>query len=68
MLFFFLLLFFPALCCAQFYKTPWEDVALPTTHVKTCRLSVPHDRLIFNVVAEYVEMPQTIFYSDEHHE
>ena len=62
------LIFFPALCCAQFCKTPWEEIPSPTAHVKSCRLNVPHGWLIFNFAVEDVEIPQTIFYPDEHHE
>jgi hypothetical protein len=66
--FLFFLLLFPALCSAQFCKTPWEDVPSPVSHVKTCRLSVPHGWLVFNFAIEDIEIPQTLFYPDENHE
>lgn len=62
------LLLFPSLCSAQYCTAPWEDVPSPVSQVKTCRLSVPHGWLIFNLAIADVDIPQTLFYPDEKHE
>lgn len=61
-------LLLPVWSYAAVCQAPWQAVPSPVSHVKTCRLSVPHGWLVFNLSTEDMEIPQSLFYPDEQHE
>jgi hypothetical protein len=63
-----LFLLLPLWSYAAVCQAPWQAAPSPVSHVKSCRLSVPHGWLVFNLSNVDMEIPQSLFYPDEQHE
>jgi hypothetical protein len=57
-----------SLAFADFCESPWESIKSPNSHLKTCRLSVPHGWIVMNMAINDIESPNTFFVPDEAHE